>query len=68
MKRIARMECVTMNLAASSRTRAATSDFAFNNGRTCKLREHLSLLFSGGRDVVCDTHAMAYLGSQLLAK
>ncbi len=36
--------------------------------RTWKLSERLNLLFSGGRDIVGDTHAMAYIGLQLLTK
>jgi hypothetical protein len=28
----------------------------------------LNLLFTGGRDIVGDTHAMGYLGLQLLTK
>jgi hypothetical protein len=31
---------------------------AFNVGGTWKLSKHLNLLFSGGRDIVGDTHAM----------
>ena len=38
------------------------------SGGSLKLREHLNLLFSGGRDIVGDTHAMAYIGLQLLTK
>jgi len=41
---------------------------AFNVGGTWKLNEHLNVLFSGGRDIVGDTHAMAYIGLQLLTK
>ena len=44
------------------------SEVAFNIGGTLKLREHLNLLFSGGRDIVGDTHAMAYVGLQFLTK
>ena len=44
------------------------SELAFNVGGTWKLSEHLNLLFSGGRDIVGDTHAMAYVGLQILTK
>jgi hypothetical protein len=44
------------------------TDVAFNLGGTLKLSKHLNLLFSGGRDIVGDTHAMAYIGLQLLTK
>ena len=43
-------------------------DVAFNIGGTWKLTKHLNLLFSGGRDIVGDTHAMAYIGLQVLTK
>ena len=52
----------------SPKERATTSDFAFNVGGTWKLSKHLNLLFSGGRDIVGETHAMAYLGLQILTK
>ena len=48
--------------------RGANSDFAFNLGGTWKLNAHLNLLFTGGRDIVGDTHAMAYIGLQILTK
>ena len=44
------------------------SEVAFNVGGTWKLTRHVNLLFSGGRDIVGDTHAMAYIGLQLLTK
>jgi hypothetical protein len=44
------------------------SELAFNVGGTWKLSKHLNLLFSGGRDIVGDTHAMVYVGLQLLTK
>jgi hypothetical protein len=44
------------------------SDVAFNVGGTWRLNKHLNLLFSGGRDIVGDTHAMTYIGLQLLTK
>jgi Putative MetA-pathway of phenol degradation len=44
------------------------SDIALNIGGSWKLSDHLNLLFSGGRDIVGDTHAMAYVGLQLLTK
>ena len=52
----------------SPRERAGRSELAFNVGGTLKLAEHLNLLFSGGRDIVGDTHAMAYIGLQILTK
>jgi hypothetical protein len=52
----------------SPKERSGRSDVAFNVGGTWKLRQHLNLLFSGGRDIVGDTHAMAYIGLQLVTK
>jgi outer membrane putative beta-barrel porin/alpha-amylase len=52
----------------SPKERGARSDVAFNVGGTWKLREHLNLLFTGGRDIVGDTRAMAYVGLQFLTK
>ena len=52
----------------SLKERGGRSDVAFNIGGTWKLSRHLNLLFSGGRDIVGDTHAMAYIGLQLLTK
>ena len=52
----------------SPKERSGRSDIAFNIGGTWKLRQHLNLLFSGGRDIAGDTHAMAYIGLQLLTK
>jgi hypothetical protein len=52
----------------SPKERGARSDFALNIGGTWKLSKHLNLLFSGGRDIVGDTHAMAYIGLQLLTR
>jgi Putative MetA-pathway of phenol degradation len=52
----------------SPKERGARSELAFNVGGTWKLNEHLNLLFSGGRDIVGDTHAMTYIGLQLLTK
>ena len=37
-------------------------------GGKWKLSDHLNLLFSTGRDIVGDTHAMAYVGLQVLTK
>jgi hypothetical protein len=48
--------------------RNTNSEVAFNIGGTWKLSRHLNLLFSAGRDIVGDTHAMAYIGLQLLTK
>jgi len=47
---------------------SARSEIAFNLGGAWKLSDHLNLLFSGGRDIVGDTRAMAYIGLQLLTK
>jgi hypothetical protein len=44
------------------------SELAFNFGCTWKLSKHFNLLFAGGRDIVGDTHAMGYIGLQLLTK
>jgi hypothetical protein len=52
----------------SPKERGASSELAFNVGGTWKLSKHLNLLFSGGRNIVGDTHAMAYVGLQLLTK
>ena len=48
--------------------RGGCSDLGFNIGGTLKLSRHLNLLFSGGCDIVGDTHAMAYIGLQVLTK
>ena len=52
----------------SPKEHAANADLAFNVGGTWKLSDHFNLLFSAGRDIVGDTHAMAYIGLQLLTK
>jgi hypothetical protein len=52
----------------SPKERGANSDFALNVGGAWKLSTHLYLLFAGGRDIVGDTHAMAYIGLQVLTK
>jgi Putative MetA-pathway of phenol degradation len=52
----------------SPKERGGHSDLAFNIGGTWKLSQHLNLLFAGGRDIVGDTDAMAYIGLQLLTK
>ncbi|SRR5579884_436437 len=52
----------------SPKEHGGRSDFAFNVGGTWRLNKHLNLLFSGGRDIVGDTHAMAYIGLQLVTK
>jgi hypothetical protein len=44
------------------------SELAFNVGGSWKLNKHLNLLFAGGRDIVGETHAMAYVGVQFLTK
>jgi Putative MetA-pathway of phenol degradation len=48
--------------------RGSRSDVAFNLGGTWKLNDHVNLLFTGGRDIVGDTHAIAYIGLQFLTK
>jgi Putative MetA-pathway of phenol degradation len=56
-------------LFGNSPTECTTNfEVAFNIGGTWKLSDHLNLLFSAGRDIVGDTHAMAYIGLQLLTK
>jgi hypothetical protein len=52
----------------SPKERCRRSELAFNFGGSWKLSKHLNLLFSGGRDIVGDTRAMAYIGLQLLTK
>jgi len=52
----------------SPKERGRRSDLAFNVGGSWKLNKHLNVLFTGGRDIVGDTHAMAYIGLQLLTK
>lgn len=52
----------------SAKEHGLRSELAFNVGGSWKLNKHLNLLFTGGRDIVGDTHAMAYVGLQLLTK
>ena len=52
----------------SPKERGSRSEVAFNLGGTCKLNKHINLIFSGGRDIIGDTTAMAYVGLQLLTK
>jgi hypothetical protein len=52
----------------SPKEHGGRSDLAFNVGGALKLSTHLNLLFSSGRDIVGDTHAMAYIGLQVLTK
>ena len=52
----------------STKERGGRSDVAFNIGGTWKLSRHLNLLFAGGRDIVGETHLMAYIGLQVLTK
>jgi hypothetical protein len=52
----------------SPKERNGRSDVAFNIGGSLKLNEHINLLFTGGRDIVGDTSAMAYIGLQFLTK
>ncbi|HZA38497.1 MAG TPA: transporter [Candidatus Baltobacteraceae bacterium] len=52
----------------SPKERGRRSELAFNVGGSWKLGKHFNLLFAGGRDLVGDTTAMAYIGLQLLTK
>jgi hypothetical protein len=52
----------------SPKERGGRSELAFNFGGTWKLRKHINLLFTGGRDIVGDTTAMGYIGLQILTK
>jgi hypothetical protein len=52
----------------SPNERDGRSEVGFNIGGTWKLSDHFNLLFSAGRDIVGDTHVMAYIGVQLLTK
>jgi len=64
-------DCLTLGVELfgnSPKEHGGHSDVAFNVGGTWKLSQHLNLLFAGGRDIVGDTHAMAYVGLQLLTK
>jgi hypothetical protein len=44
------------------------SNVAFNIGGSWKLREHVKVLFTGGRGIVGDKIAIAYIGLQFLTK
>ena len=55
-------------LGNSPKERGRRSEVAFNVGGSWKLNKHLNLLFTGGRDIVGDTHSMAYIGLQVLTK
>jgi Putative MetA-pathway of phenol degradation len=52
----------------SPKERGGRCDIAFNVGGIWKLNKNVNLLFTGGRDVVGNTHAMAYVGLQFLTK
>jgi Putative MetA-pathway of phenol degradation len=52
----------------SPKEHGGRSELAFNFGGAWKLSKHFNLLFSGGRDIVGDTHAMGYIGLQFLTK
>lgn len=52
----------------SPKERGSQPDLAFNLGGAWRLNAHLNLLFAGGRDIVGDTRAMAYVGLQVLTK
>jgi Putative MetA-pathway of phenol degradation len=52
----------------SPKERGGRCDIAFNVGGIWKLNKNINLLFTGGRDVVGNTHAMAYVGLQFLTK
>lgn len=49
-------------------TQNGRPDIAFNVGGSFKLQEHLNFIFTAGRDLVGDTHAMLYLGLQIVTK
>ena len=55
-------------LGNSPKESVGRSDLAFNIGGTWKLSKHANLLFTGGRDIVGDTTAIAYIGLQFLTK
>ncbi len=55
-------------LGNSPKEHGSRSELAFNFGGTWKLSKHINLLFAGGRDIVGDTTAMAYVGLQVLTK
>jgi Putative MetA-pathway of phenol degradation len=44
------------------------SDVGFNVGGSWKLRKHVNVLFTAGRDIVGDKTALAYIGLQFLTK
>ena len=50
----------------SPKERGSRSDVAFNAGGAWNLSKHVNLLFTGGRDIVGDTTAIAYIGLQFL--
>jgi hypothetical protein len=52
----------------SPKERGGRCDIAFNVGGIWTLNKKVNLLFTGGRDVVGNTHAMAYVGLQFLTK
>jgi hypothetical protein len=52
----------------SPKERGGRSEIAFNLGGAWKLSEHVNFLFTGGRDIIGDTRAMAYVGLQILTK
>ena len=52
----------------SPKERGSRADVAFNLGGAWKLSGHVNFRFTGGRDVVGDTRAMAYVGLQFLTK
>jgi hypothetical protein len=64
-------ECLTLGVELfgnSPKEHGSRSEVAFNVGGSWKLNDHVNLLFAGGRDVVGDTNAMAYVGLQILTK
>jgi hypothetical protein len=63
-----RLELAVELFGNSPKERGNRSELAFNIGGTWKLSKHLNLLFAGGRDIVGDTTAMAYVGLQFLTK
>jgi hypothetical protein len=47
---------------------APTGNYRRGLGGSLKLNDHLNFIFTGGRDFVGDTHAMLYLGLQIVTK
>jgi hypothetical protein len=63
-----RLKLGTELFGNSPKERGGRCDIAFNVGGIWKLNKNVNLLFTGGGDIVGDTHAMAYVGLQFLTK